>query len=166
MKKKKKTNKKGISPLIATVLILGFTIALAAVIMTWGKGLMDDIKERMGKKTDIELTCANDVAYEIGNVCYINDTALKITIKNEANKQIEKFQVRVYWSDSDMDTTSITSAWGSFAMKTTDIIMNRADEAKKIELMPDVNINGQTVTCATNKETFGNMEGSGLLQCT
>ena len=28
--------KKGISPLIATVLILGFTVALAAVIMTWG----------------------------------------------------------------------------------------------------------------------------------
>ena len=29
-------NKKGISPLIATVLILGFTVALAAIIMTWG----------------------------------------------------------------------------------------------------------------------------------
>lgn len=28
---------KGISPLIATVLLLGFTVALAAIIMTWGK---------------------------------------------------------------------------------------------------------------------------------
>ena len=29
-------DKRGISPLIATVLIIGFTVALAAVIITWG----------------------------------------------------------------------------------------------------------------------------------
>ena len=28
-------NKKGISPLIATVLLIGFTVALAAVVITW-----------------------------------------------------------------------------------------------------------------------------------
>ena len=35
----KMMNKKGISPLIATVLLIGFAVALAAVVMTWGLGL-------------------------------------------------------------------------------------------------------------------------------
>ncbi len=33
---KKKMNEKGVSTLIETVLIIGFTIVLAAVVMTWG----------------------------------------------------------------------------------------------------------------------------------
>ena len=33
-------NKKAVSPLIATVLIIGFTVALAAIVMTWAGGFM------------------------------------------------------------------------------------------------------------------------------
>jgi len=36
-------NKKGISPLIATVLIIGFTVALAAIIITWGSGFVNKL---------------------------------------------------------------------------------------------------------------------------
>ena len=38
-------NKRGVSPLIATVLIIGFTVALAAMIFTWG-----NLKESTFKK--------------------------------------------------------------------------------------------------------------------
>jgi len=36
-------NKQGVSPLIATVLIIGFTIALAAVVMIWGETFLNEI---------------------------------------------------------------------------------------------------------------------------
>jgi flagellin-like protein len=42
-------NKKGISPLIATVLIIGFTVALAAIIMTWGTTFSDKWKLEKAK---------------------------------------------------------------------------------------------------------------------
>ena len=44
-------NKKAISPLIATVLIIGFTIVLAAVVIQWGSQLV----ERLKGQTDINI---------------------------------------------------------------------------------------------------------------
>ena len=38
----KMLNKKGISPLIATVLIIGFTIIIAVLVITWTTGLVKD----------------------------------------------------------------------------------------------------------------------------
>ena len=37
--------KRGISPLIATVLIIGFTIVLAAVVIQWGGFLVNKLKQ-------------------------------------------------------------------------------------------------------------------------
>ena len=37
--------KRGISPLIATVLIIGFTIVLAAAIFQWGGSLVNKLKQ-------------------------------------------------------------------------------------------------------------------------
>ncbi len=38
-------NKNGISPLIATVLIIGFTVSLTAIVMVWGRGLVTQTTE-------------------------------------------------------------------------------------------------------------------------
>ena len=40
----RRMKKRGISPLIATVLIIGFTIVLAALVMQWGSGLFENIR--------------------------------------------------------------------------------------------------------------------------
>lgn len=34
-------NKRGISPLIATIMLLAFAIALGSIVMTWGKDLIE-----------------------------------------------------------------------------------------------------------------------------
>ena len=57
--------KKGISPLIATVLLIGFTVALAAVIMTWGLDYIKKTTEKTGETTEEQLSCANDLQFEI-----------------------------------------------------------------------------------------------------
>ena len=43
----KKVGKRGISPLIATVLLVAFAVALGAVVMNWAKG----VEETEGPKT-------------------------------------------------------------------------------------------------------------------
>ena len=50
-------NKRGISPLIATVLIIGFTVILAFIIITWINSNVED------------LTCTQSCEFEGGNVC-------------------------------------------------------------------------------------------------
>jgi len=50
--------KKGISPLIATVLLIGFTVALVLVVTTWGTDYLKDILSGTEKSTDIALKCS------------------------------------------------------------------------------------------------------------
>ncbi|MFH1592817.1 MAG: archaellin/type IV pilin N-terminal domain-containing protein [Candidatus Woesearchaeota archaeon] len=51
-------NKKGISPLIATVLIIGFTVALAALIITWGGQFVRQTQGSVGEENELGLACS------------------------------------------------------------------------------------------------------------
>jgi len=51
-------NKKGISPLIATVLIIGFTIVLAALVIQWGGDLFKGFQEETGKSAELSTKCS------------------------------------------------------------------------------------------------------------
>ncbi len=83
--------KKGISPLIATVLLIGFSVALAAVIMTWGFDYMEYIQIGVGKKTQEFLKCS-DLAFEITNV----DCSGKIIVQNNGNMNLVNITLRTY----------------------------------------------------------------------
>ena len=50
-----KINKKGITPLIATVLLIGFTVALAGIVITWGGGFVERIQSGTDERTALDL---------------------------------------------------------------------------------------------------------------
>lgn len=56
--------KRGISPLIATILLIGFAIAIAAVVFTWGRGYVTETAEKEGSLSQAQLEC-NQVEIEI-----------------------------------------------------------------------------------------------------
>lgn len=56
--------KRGISPLIATILLIGFAIAIAAVVFTWGRGYITETAEKEGSLSQAQLEC-NQVEIEI-----------------------------------------------------------------------------------------------------
>ena len=51
-------NKKGISPLIATVLLIVFALVIAGMILSWGRGQVTSITDTAGEQVNIELTCS------------------------------------------------------------------------------------------------------------
>ncbi len=59
-------DKKGISPLIATVLIIGFTIVLAAVVMQWGGSFVRGLTEEQATKTEVATECLG-LSFDINN---------------------------------------------------------------------------------------------------
>ncbi|HLC72216.1 MAG TPA: archaellin/type IV pilin N-terminal domain-containing protein, partial [Candidatus Nanoarchaeia archaeon] len=61
-------NNKGISPLIATVLIIGFTVALAAIIMTWGRGFIDSTTKDVDKQRETALLCTSQLDFKFSKV--------------------------------------------------------------------------------------------------
>ena len=51
--------KRGISPLLASVIVIGIVIAVAAVVFLWGKQLTENIAEKEGEISTLELSCSN-----------------------------------------------------------------------------------------------------------
>jgi len=97
-------NKKAISPLIATVLIIGFTIVLAAVVIQWGGQLVAKIQGQTDITSDVSLKCSglSNLAYS-GSVTK-DTTIINAVIDNKNDQDIEGFIFRIYKSDSSIET--------------------------------------------------------------
>jgi len=115
---------KGITPLIATVLLIGFTVALAAVIITWGGGFVDTMTKRTSETTDVTLKCATELRFSISRVTCdeANKGYLKsITIKNNGDLDIIEITLRASSEDeSDVKTDKLDLTSGilsSFGVK-------------------------------------------------
>ena len=73
--------KRGVSPLIATVLLIAFAVALGAVVMNWGRGYVEDTADDAREKSDRELVCASEIdlaAVDVDSVtqiCYSENGA-------------------------------------------------------------------------------------------
>lgn len=83
-------NKKGISPLIASILLIGFTVALAAVIMTWGTSFVKKQTETAETEGGKALDCAK-LNLRISGGCDGN-----IAIDNPQNIAITSLTFRKY----------------------------------------------------------------------
>lgn len=162
--------KRGISPLIATVLILGFTVALAAIIMTWGTAFTRSMMGRTAETSSVQITCATDVVFDVKSAC--EDKTIggtyKLTIANNGNYKIDKFQVRFYAS-ADNVTTATYDFEGDgidgierFGIESESKASGytAADLVKQIDAIPIITLGGKQITCAQNTGTFGDVDNT------
>ncbi|MFH7880902.1 MAG: hypothetical protein QXI09_02750 [Candidatus Aenigmatarchaeota archaeon] len=63
---------KGISPFIAEVLLIGFTIAIAAIIITWSSGFTKTSSQTIQQQSETQLLCSYAGINTYGNVKYKN----------------------------------------------------------------------------------------------
>ncbi len=104
--------KKGISPLIATVLLIGFVVALLVIVMLWSRSYIEEIKQKEGTISEQKLNCATDIGIDVTNI-NIADDKLEITIENKKEKIdafafrcIEDGNVKLVNSDTSLDAYS------------------------------------------------------------
>lgn len=154
--------KRGISPLVATVLLLGFTVALAAVIMTWGQGFTRDIQKTTEETSNIQVICATDVVFDIDNACEVDANTVRVVIKNDGARDIDSFKARLYRSGSDVSTANVTGV-SAFGIKSKDI--SKTGTIKLVELLPVITVGGKSITCSQNSPTYGDLDGVGLAAC-
>ncbi|MEK6974066.1 MAG: archaellin/type IV pilin N-terminal domain-containing protein [Nanoarchaeota archaeon] len=103
-------NKKGISPLIATVLLIGFTIVLAALVFKWGGVLFKETTQSTGCESQGRISCTSTVSISLGAISF-DDTTNQITklIVNNAvsSKKIKNFNIQVESSDGTITTKAV-----------------------------------------------------------
>lgn len=98
LKRGKMRKKKAISPLIATVLLIGFTVALATVVMLWAKGYITERAEKEGALSEKQLECTYiDMTV---NKAVLSGNVLSLELENKAEKSIDGIIVRTLEDES------------------------------------------------------------------
>ena len=142
------SNKKGISPLIATVLLIGFSVALAAVVMTWGLDYIKASTDQVGDKTQEALKCATQLDFEI--VSADCDTS-EVVIQNNGVIDIATITFRVH-TGGDITPTTNEEPLQSLALKTYEVDLSGSSKVDAIASI--LGTSGQPILCKDAVEEF------------
>jgi flagellin-like protein len=96
MKMRKIHPKKGVSPVVATVLLIGIVIILAIIIFLWARGFIAERAQKFGRA--VELSC-NDVNFNAGVFrddaeCGDGGVGYSLDVVNEGNVPLYGFEVK------------------------------------------------------------------------
>ncbi len=142
--------KKGISPLIATVLLIGFTIVLAAVVMRWGGEFVRETTEETACETELSTSCIR-LRFEIESVednLLPNGTStnsIDVTISSRSDQVIDGFRF-ILWNGTDVDNTreALENPLQPYTTVTYNIGFNvpQFAEMTKVEAIPIISVEG------------------------
>lgn len=161
-------NKKGISPLIATVLVIGFTVALAAVILTWGTSFTKSIQKGTEETTEIQLACAQDVQFDVKSACYDSvANGIKFIVENNGNRDLVKFNARLKVSETDISAGEVPNPTApnpilprfglqTYTLTAADVpgITGKEASVQEVTLVPVIKIGDREITCAQTIESY------------
>ena len=161
-------SQKGISPLIATVLIIGFTVALAAVIMMWGTKFTRDVQKSTEKSAESNVVCAQDVILEINGACRQPDTTsvYNISISNNGRVDVSGLNIKLYKSNTEIDSAASSIGITKFDTETISVEASGGQQnIKMVEVIPTIALGGDSVTCASNVVSYGDLDGAAFAVC-
>lgn len=105
-------SKKGVSPLVATVLLILFSIALGAVVMSWGEAYIEDKAEFVRGAQETVAGC--DAAFiniiKVGGeleICYQGEDIIEVWIENGPTTELYDIHARIVGTESAATRESI-----------------------------------------------------------
>lgn len=145
-------NSKGISPLIATVLIIGFTVALAAIVMTWGRGFIDDTTRNVDDQRQRALLCTSQLDFQLQVDC----TNKKVFVDNRGQLDITALKLR-YHKKAD-GSVVVEDKPGVAAFGKTPFAVANLNELSKVDAVATVKgSSGNDIICTdARKEALVN----------
>ena len=155
----KKEMKKGISPLIATVLIIGFTIVVAALVFTWGIDLFKKVQGETSSDIEVKTYCMQSINPILKNVGYTSNR-IEAVIDNTGKESILGFRYRLIMGDkiTNGKATKATDAYG-----VTKYVIGFPAGAipSLVEFFPIVKIKNKEYTCerTLSKNNLGPVAG-------
>jgi len=169
---KRLMNKKAISPLIATVLLIAFSIALGAIIMNWGKTYVESEIESSREEYYAIRECDTDISIKIKEIesrpklCYTYDGDTNLTIEfmieNTGPKTVEGIRVRAIGVNGHVnytgpnfliENTSI-SPGGILYNITTFNVPSSFEDLAQVEFIPFLTPTGATEKTLCSKSTL------------
>ena len=160
----KGSNKRAIAPLIATVILVGFAVSLAALVIDWNVGFYESTVEKTDIESSTRVDCTVDIDFGISSIrgisqiCYNNDTEnIEMTIENSMPDPIDQVLVRVITNEtvigpSELHTLSggnVTQIIGGGAIKGV-MNVSAEQEIEEVTIIPGLKIGDNTRLCANS----------------
>ena len=157
-------NKKGISPLMATVILVAFSIALGAVVMSWGADFIEAKSEFTIGANELGAGC-DRVSFNIiivkgvPQVCY-DGSAVQIFIENGQSIELANVQARLVGTDGIIQTEIFSQPLAPLnAIKTT-FAYDNIGFPLQLKLIPKINVSNAEIFCADKALVI-----DGLMEC-
>lgn len=139
------SSKKAMSPLIATILLIAFAVALGAMIMNWSVDVAPAVEG-----DDVTAGMCDGIAIRIGdNFCY-RDNTLKLDVKNIGNQRIDSIK---YVTKTDISETASyvkNSGIDQNSNFETEVPFLYTSGNIEIEFVPQLILEGNLVDCSAN----------------
>jgi len=162
--------KKGVSPLIATVLLIAFTVSIGSVVMNWGTGYVKEEQEKATVTSDVRLTCATDVnlkIMEMNNMqdyCYTNNSenvtlSMRLTKGTKELKGVrvniisnEKSETKDY--NQEISNLNFQMNLGGFSNN----LINSNNLIEYVELVPYIDNKGSNYFCSGSNLVISDLD--------
>ena len=137
-------NNKGISPLIATVLLIGFTIVLGAMIITWGTDFFRSTTEKVDKDRENALLCTSRLEFQIVDVKCAEG---KVFVENSGSIDIVEMKLRSHKrADGTVTVQDINQSINVFGKIPIDVA--NLNELSKVDAIATVKTtDGTDIVC-------------------
>ncbi|MEK6826050.1 MAG: archaellin/type IV pilin N-terminal domain-containing protein [Nanoarchaeota archaeon] len=138
--------KRGVSPLIGVVLLIGLVVALGAITLKWGASVLVKTTEEASREKDVTFELAREVGIDVNKVenvrVFLKEDYVRVEIENEKERKIEDFIIQLYAYDSVFSNTSIGQGLKGFEIKRFNVYFPGYDlidfYAKKVFVVPVV----------------------------
>jgi flagellin-like protein len=165
-------SRKAVSPLIATVLLIAFAVALGAVVMNWGRGYVEDTANIARERSDTEVKCASEVDIDIveidgtPQVCY-NDTGTEINVsfivENKKAKDVEEISARVIGDATRVPLIVDLGPDSNLTVNQAKYLSLKYNETdygfpQQLKLTPTIKVGGTDVACPSSSEIATNIK--------
>lgn len=167
--------RKAVSPLIATVLLIAFAVALGAVVMNWGRGYVEDTANIARERSDTEVTCASEVDINIVDIdgvpqiCYntsdpvADNNTIYFIVENKQSRTVEKIQARLIGDDTRVPYTIDLGDGSNLTMNAAKMLNFTYDNTVygdpiQLKLTPYIKVGGSEVACPSSAEIETNIK--------
>lgn len=146
--------KRGISPLIATVLLIGFVVAAFGVVMLWTRGFVEELQEKRGAEGTARLDCASDVEIGIRDLTF-GGGQLTAVVENKRGR-VDGF-IFVVRGDTDSSSEEISTGIEPGGIANIDVAYDsvKVGQPDKIDVIPRLKLGkGVYQPCPDQKITW------------
>jgi len=157
------SKKKAISPLIATVLLIAFSVTMGAIIMNFSHDTTYELKEEAADKIERGITCSLDMILEIPtinnekSICYNRSGSnnLEVIIENQGSATAKG--VRIFILDNNDNPVTIDSYsklgshnWTKYNVSLTHYYADFTFPPNKVLISPILEYTDTTVDLCTD----------------